>query len=156
MARKSKDPAMDKRVFLATPISGFAAQNEYLVFKKNALRLAAFLRSEGYEVYSEMERIDCADDYESPAQSVEDDFGKISDSEYFVLLHPARMQTSSLIEFGYACAENKKIIAVGRKSDLPYFVIGYAEYSDRARVVEAEEPDDDCFRRISEALMSLS
>lgn len=147
---------MNRRIFLATPISGFATQNEYLDFKKNALRLVAFLRLNGFEVYSEMERIDGANDYESPAKSVEDDFGNISGCEYFILLHPARMQTSSLIEFGYACAENKKIVAVGRRSDLPYFVIGYAEYSNRALIVEGEELDDDCFVRISEALMNLS
>ena len=143
---------MTNRIFLATPISGFATQKEYLNFKESALRLISFLRVKGYEVYSEMERIDGADDYDSPAQSVDEDFANIVASEYFVLLHPAKMQTSSLIEFGYACASNKRIVAVGKRSDLPYFVIGYAEYSDRAAIVEAEQLDDDCFRRIVDAL----
>ena len=139
---------MNNRVFISTPISGFATQNGYLRYRKKVLALIKYLRTNGYDVCSEAENINDSANYDSPAKSVKDDFSSITNTDYFILLHPARMQTSSLIEFGYACAKNKKILAVGRKIDFPYLVIGCDEVNSNTKIVEIDELDACVFPRI--------
>ncbi len=146
---------MNNRIFLATPISGFSTEAGYQEYRKEALKLIAYLRENGYEVCSELENVVGSGDYDSPAKSVSDDFNSIKENDYFLLLHPARMQTSSLIEFGYACAFNKKVVVVGRRKDLPYLVIGYEEYSKKAKIVEKDKLKEDVFPAILKVLQSL-
>ncbi len=143
---------MNNRVFISTPISGFSTHDNYLNYRKKVLKLIDFLRSNEFEICSEVESVNSENNYDSPAKSVKDDFESIKENDYFILLHPQRMQTSSLIELGYACAMNRKIIAVGKKSDLPYLVIGYVEYNSSARIIETDELDESVFPRILEAL----
>lgn len=146
---------MNNRIFLATPISGFSTEIEYKEYRTEALKLISFLRENGYEVCSELENVVGSSDYDSPAKSVSDDFTSIKANDYFLLLHPARMQTSSLIEFGYACAFDKKVVAVGRKKDMPYLVIGYEEFSKKAKIVETDKLVEDIFPEVLNALESL-
>lgn len=146
---------LNSRIFMATPISGFATEVAYKEFRKEALKLVSYLRKHGYEVCSELERISESDNYDSPVKSVSDDFNSIKDNDYFLLLHPGKMQTSSLIEFGYACAFDKRIVAVGRKKDFPFLVIGYEEFSDRAIIVETDELSTDDYPRILNALRQM-
>ena len=146
---------MNNRIFLATPISGFSTEAEYQKYRKEALKLIAYLRKNGYEVCSELENVVGGSDYDSPAKSVSDDFNSIKENDYFLLLHPARMQTSSLIEFGYACAFEKKVVAVGRRKDLPYLVIGYEEYSKKAKIVEIDILVEEAFPAILQAMQTL-
>ena len=146
---------MNNRIFLSTPISGFSTEAEYQEYRKEALKLIAYLRENGYEVCSELEKVVGSGDYDSPAKSVSDDFNSIKENDYFLLLHPARMQTSSLIEFGYACAFDKKVVVVGRRKDLPYLVIGYEEYSKKAKIIEKDKLMEAVFPAILNALQSL-
>lgn len=146
---------MNNCIFLATPISGFPTEAGYQEYRKEALKLISYLRENGYEVCSELENVVGSSDYDSPAKSVSDDFNSIKENDYFLLLHPARMQTSSLIEFGYACAFDKKVVAVGRKKDLPYLVIGYEEYSKKAKIVETDKLEDEAFSAILQVLQTL-
>lgn len=141
-------------VFLSTPISGFFDENEYLKYRKTVLKLIERLR-EDYDVYSEIEQVVKIDDYDSPEKSVKDDFARIEANNIFVLLHPAKIQTSSLVEFGYACALRKKIVIVGNKKDLPYLVIGYERYCSEAIVVEIDSLTDADFEKICNAIESL-
>lgn len=147
---------MNNRVFISTPISGFSTQEDYLNYRKKVLKLIEYLRANSFDVCSEVEDISSEDNYDSPAKSVKDDFESIAENDFFILLHPERMQTSSLIELGYACAKNRKIVAVGKKSDFPYLVIGYADYDPSARIIETHELDDCVFPRILEALKGNS
>ena len=83
------------------------------------------------------------------------DFARIKDCDYFILLHPKRIQSSSLIEFGYACALDKKIVAVGKRNDFPYLIIGYEEFSDKAKNIEVQELSDEVYPHILNTLKSL-
>ena len=141
---------------MSTPISGFASETEYRRFRKNAIKLTSFLSNNGCEVFSELKNVTSTGDYNSPANSVSEDFNRIKSNECFLLLHPAKMQTSSLIEFGYACALNKQIVVVGKKEDLPYLVIGYEEYSNRAKIVEVDKLSEEVFPSILSALQSVT
>ncbi|MBO4917668.1 MAG: hypothetical protein J5374_07280 [Bacteroidales bacterium] len=139
---------MNNTVFIATPISGFDTHEEYFEYRKKVLNLVCFLRSEGYDVCTEIESITDADNYDSPGSSVKEDFESIRDAGCFILLHPKRMQTSSLIEFGYACAMDKDIIIVGERVNLPYLMVGYSEYWPRATILEATSLDMEVFQKI--------
>lgn len=146
---------MNNSIFMATPISGFGTKEEYYEYRKEALQLISYLRNEGYDVNSEIERIGQIDLYDSPAKSVEDDFNSIKENDFFLMLHPAKMQTSTLIEFGFACAQEKRIVVVADKKNLPYLVIGYQEYSKHAKIIEVEKLNAEVFSDIVKALRSV-
>lgn len=113
---------INNKIFIATPISGFSEITEYLNFRTFTMQLVAVLREKGYFVCTEVERIADPSDYSSPQKSIKEDFDNILSSDVFVFLHPKLMQTSSLIELGFACASNKKIVIVGNDDVLPYLV----------------------------------
>ena len=146
---------MNNRIFLAAPISGFANEYEYKNYRINVMKLISFLRENGYEVFSEIECISGSKAYDSPATSIEKDFKDIASSDYFLFLHPMRIQSSSLIEYGYVCALNKKIVSVGRRRDFPYLIIGYEEFSDKSIIVETENISEEYYLQILMALKSL-
>lgn len=111
-------------IFIAAPISGFEDQGEYAHYRKNVVKLISSLRNMHCEVYSELEKLTTASGYDSPEMSVKADFFRIQRSDIFLLLHPKRMQTSALIELGYACAYAKTIIIVGPNKALPFLACG--------------------------------
>lgn len=96
-----------KTVFIAAPISGFKSNDDYTVFRKSVMELILELKKE-HKVLSELESISELADYDSPQTSVIEDTLKIRASDWFILIHPQRMQTSSLIELGNAYAMGKK------------------------------------------------
>lgn len=137
------------RVFLATPISGFQSEQEYSAYRKRVLQLIVALSAK-YDITSELQSVCDVDSYDTPEESVQKDFKEIKMSDIFLLLHPTRMQTSSLIELGYACALKKKLVIVGKKADLPYLVHGltrsnynaiavYSSTLNRKTIIEIED-----------------
>ncbi len=79
-----------------------------------------------YDIRSEIQNISETETYDTPEESLKKDFNEIEEADIFLLLHPMRIQTISLIELGYACALKKKLLIVGKKEDLPYLVHGLA------------------------------
>lgn len=134
---------MDKvHVFLATPISGCADGAEYHDLRTRIIELIGRLRVEGFEVFSEIEEILDENSYDSPGDSVKKDFENIQKSYAFVMYHPRRMQSSTLIELGFAYAQEKKIIIVGSLSDLPYLVHGFQEVRSNVHIIDSAILDD--------------
>lgn len=125
-------------IFVAAPISGFPDPKEYSEYRDSVLRFIQRLRKCSCNVYSEVERVTGGDDYDSPGSSVENDFDRIDNSGIFVLLHPKRVQTSALIELGYAFAKKKRIIIIGSRRDLPYMALGLPEVSSSVEIVESK------------------
>ena len=146
---------MNNRVFVSTPISGFSDEREYNKYRDEVIKFISFLRNNGFDVCAEIEKVYGVNDYDSPSKSVEMDFARIKDCDYFILLHPKRIQSSSLIECGYACALDKKIVAVGKRNDFPYLIIGYEEFSDKAKNIEVQELSDEVYPHILNILKSL-
>ena len=134
---------MIKKVFISAPISGFEDKKEYEEFREFVLSLIVSLRFAGFEVCSELEQISDSGDYDSPTKSVEDDLANIKSSELFLMIHPKRMQTSSLMELGFACAVSKTIIIVGNKSNLPYLAKGLESSIVKTRILDVTQISKD-------------
>ena len=136
-----------KRIFLATPISAFTDPAEYDAFRQDVIRLIGKLR-ERYEVYCELERVADESDYDTPAEAVVKDFGKIDGADIFMLVHMKKCQTSAFMELGYAYARGKEIVLVGPKEALPYMALGLDGPGHTARMIEVERLDEEVAGRI--------
>lgn len=126
------------KIFLAAPISGFGDEEKYSAYRKKLINFINSLKN-AYVVYSEIEKIDDTDSYDKPGESAIEDFSNISNSDVFILFHPAHMQTSSFIELGYAIAKNKKIIIIADLKDLPYLALGLEEFSSSVKIIQSSE-----------------
>ena len=112
-----------KKIFISAPISGFNDENKYKKTREQVLKLIQELRKKHY-VYYELENISNLDSYDDAQSAVINDFRQIYDSDIFIILHPQRMQSSSLIELGYAIAIEKKIIIISDQENLPFLALG--------------------------------
>ncbi len=147
---------MDKlKIFLAAPISGFQDECKYVTYRKNVLMLISLLLDK-YDVRSEIQNISEVKTYDTPEESLKKDFNEIEKSDIFLLLHPMRMQTSSLIELGYACALKKKLLIVGKKEDLPYLVHGLVRPTYNALSIYTSEINCEVITSIIDALSTLN
>ncbi|MCD8013696.1 MAG: nucleoside 2-deoxyribosyltransferase domain-containing protein [Lachnospiraceae bacterium] len=142
-----------RNIFLAAPISGFQEKKEYEDYRLMLTNLIAFLRENGHTVYSEIENVYDDTCYDSPGKSAMDDFSKISECDTFLMLHPKRMQTSTFIELGYACAKSKKLVIVGDMKDLPYLAQGLEESERDARIINQSDLNEVVFEWINDIMM---
>lgn len=138
-------------IFLAAPMSGFKDELQY---KKNRKNLIGFINklNKKYIVYSEILHIQSMDSYEDPGQSAIKDFGEISRADVFIMYHPMHMQTSTLIELGYAVAKQKKIILIAQPDMLPYLALGLSSYNPDIYIVPSSELDRDVVNQVESIL----
>ena len=147
---------MDKiKVYVAAPISGFQDDRIYYDYRKQILKMIEHI-SDICLISSEIQGITSSCEYDSPESSVEKDFQAIDASDVLLLLHPTRIQSSSLIELGFACAKNKKIIIVGDKYDLPYIARGLEKSSYKAITLSTSHLSDIVIEQIKEAIIMCS
>lgn len=123
------------KIFIAAPISGFKSETTYRQFRMSVLAFIEMLNKK-HTVISEIMDISNSAEYDTPAESAKKDFYTIEISDIFLLIHPARMQTSSLIELGYAYALNKTIIIVSELSDLPFLALGLGAERSNFTLIE--------------------
>ncbi len=143
------------KIFLAAPISGFQDECKYATYRENVLMLISLLLDK-YDIRSEIQNISETEPYDTPEESLKKDFNEIEEADIFLLLHPMRMQTSSLIELGYACALKKKLLIVGKKEDLPYLVHGLTRPAYNALSIYASEINCEVINNIINALSTLN
>ena len=143
-----------KKVFLATPMSGFQNTEMYASYRKRLLELITALSNQ-YEVYSEMQRAPSKEAFSSPETSVREDFHEIESSDLILFLHPCRMQTSTLMELGYACALKKPVVLVGEPENLPYMALGLKMPTYNAILVDSSEITPGTIEMILAALGEL-
>ncbi len=123
------------KIFLSTPISAFDINQEYIEYRQRVLNFISMLREENI-VYSEIEEISELNYYDNPSNALSKDLDIIDKSEVFVVHHPFRIQTSTLIELGYAVALNKIIVIIGKKIDLPYLALGLPEKKTNTFIID--------------------
>ena len=143
-----------KKVFLATPMSGFQNAEMYAAYRERLLELITALSSR-YKVYSEMQRAPSEESFSAPEVSVREDFHEIEGSDYILFLHPCRMQTSTLMELGYACALKKPAVLVGKPENLPYMALGLRRPTYNAILVDSSEISPETIYKIMAALGEL-
>lgn len=138
-------------IFLAAPMSGFKDELQY---KKNRKNLIGFINklNKKYVVYSEILHIQSMDSYDDPGQSAIKDFDEISRSDVFIMYHPMYMQSSTLIELGYAVAKQKKIILIAQPDMLPYLALGLSSYSSDICIVPSSELNGDVVNQVETIL----
>lgn len=129
------------KIFLAAPISGFKDEIDYKKNRNNILDLINEL-SDKFEIYSEIFNISSLTSYDEPGESAIKDFNKISESDIFMMYHPIKMQTSTLIELGYAVAKDKKIIIISNPQELPYLALGLSKYNSGIKIVPFSDLND--------------
>ena len=142
-------------IFLAAPISGCASESEYHTVQTSVMNLIRALRSSGHRVLSELEDISGTDSYDTPGASVLLDFGQILASDVFIMFHPRRMQTSALIELGFAYAHNKTIIMVSPEGALPYMAMGFPEVNPQVHIIASNSLDEDTISQINGVLQGM-
>lgn len=134
-------------IFLAAPISGFQSDGEYSKYRQYLLTLINRL-SESYEVFSELTSIGSSEQYDTPEESAKIDFYRIQQSDIFLMYHPMRMQSSTMIELGYAVALEKKIIIISNTSDLPYLATGLHAVASAVEIIASSQITDQVIENI--------
>jgi hypothetical protein len=83
-------------------------------------------------------------DFDLPGPSLKDDFQKIQEREYFILVWPERGSSASvLVEAGIALTLNKKCIyLVKKEEDLPFLLQGAQDATKNIRVVKYSDIAD--------------
>ena len=139
------------KIFLAAPISSFKDEVQY---KKNRENLLYFIRklNNGFDVYSEILNIGSLESYDEPGQSAIKDFSKISEADIFIIYHPMNIQTSTLIELGYAIAKQKKIIIIAELDALPYLALGLSKYSTDIKIIQSSDINDSTINQVEKCI----
>jgi hypothetical protein len=101
-----------------------------------------------FQVYSEISNLGSLVSYDEPGESAIKDFNEISESDVFIIYHPMNMQTSTLIELGYAVAKEKKIIVIGKTDILPYLALGLSKYSSDIKILPYSELNESIFEQV--------
>lgn len=134
-------------IFIAAPISGFSSKYKYLNYRNGVLKMIEALRKDCV-VFSEIENFTKLDSYDEPGKSAIEDFNKILNSDVFILMHPSKMQTSALIELGYAIAHKKNIIIVSQKKFLPFLTLGLCDVIDNVKLVETSKISEEIINKV--------
>ena len=144
-----------KNIFLAAPISAFNNEIQYLEHRKKIIKLLHTLK-EFFHVESEVKKINKYSTYDNPKTAAIQDFNLIDNCDIFILYHPQKMQTSSLIELGYAYAKNKKIIIISNRVSIPYLASKLHEITTNVKFVEAIELDEMSISKILSVALLMS
>lgn len=142
------------KIFLAAPISAFKNEQEYKANREKILALINKL-SVSFCVCSEISNIGSFSSYDDPGESALKDFKEIDEADVFIMYHPIKMQTSTLIELGYAVAKEKKIIMIAKPHTLPYLASGLDRFRADIKIISAAELDDAVAVQIEAALDEL-
>lgn len=142
------------KIFLAAPISGFKDESQYKKTRESLLHLINHLAGR-FQVYSEISNISSIASCDTPEESAIKDLGKINESDIFIIYHPMSMQTSTLIELGYAVAKQKRIIIIAKPDMLPYLALGLPKYSLNIKNIPFSEINEEVVRRVSLVINEL-
>lgn len=112
-------------VFVSAPMSSFESKKSYKKLRKVAERVAEEFESHGYKSFFGGRGVRYRSEETSSIKFPSENFERLKHAECFVLLYPAALPSSALIELGYALALNKKIaVFAERGADLPLVLKG--------------------------------
>lgn len=101
-------------LFIATPISAFSTDEEFILFRKWIAKLTKKIEYSGK--FSEVFCVACLVQSQSalddPVDSLVADIAELDKAGHFLFIYPLATPTSALIELGYALAKHKTITIV--------------------------------------------
>lgn len=144
-----------KKVFVATPISSFASDHEYALFRDYLLATLTLLREENSiaAVYCAAEHVAVAQLGGDPVDATRRDLAALQAATHFVLIYPAKIASSVLIELGYALALQQTIVVICRSPmDLPFAARAFDRIYANVMIKTVAEFDVESAHVIIEAL----
>ena len=144
-----------KPLFIATPISAFTTDEEFITFRKWITKLTKKIESSGS--FSEVFCVACIVEsqlsLDDPVDSLVSDIAELDRAGHFLFIYPLATPTSALIELGYALAKHKTITIVHPKNVLlPFMATKLHVIYDNIDRVLLNEFDD---KAITEVLRVL-
>jgi nucleoside 2-deoxyribosyltransferase len=113
-----------KSAFIAAPMSGFSSDSDYQESRKIILGMIKHLENDHKfsSVYYAGSEIASQAHFNSHELAMKRDLAALRKTDIFILLYPAKIISSVLVEAGYAMALLKPmLLMVKDKRDLPYF-----------------------------------
>ena len=113
-----------KNVFISSPMASME-NNEYTDFHNDIILIQKKLKDEckAKNVYYPGKLIDKPEKFDGHQKAVNQNFVKLKECEYLIVVYPKPLPSSVLVEIGYAIALSKKIIIfVKDPNDLPYML----------------------------------
>jgi len=151
------------KVFVGVPMAS-ANDQEYAHYKECALAVkrALLIHTDAREVYCPCEEITNRGQFEGYKSAIIKDFKILKESEHYIFIYPRAINSSILVEMGYAIALCKKTTIFARDvDDLPFMLkraniaipnLEIHTYQSASDIVEMIEREGDAFLKRVEAL----
>lgn len=122
-----------KKIFLATPMSAFSKE-EYQTLREFLLDLKT--KNPNIDIFSEITNINDQDSFEDPVSATQKDIDKIKECDLFIMIHPQKIQSSTLFELGIAYSLNKdiNIYVKSNKDILPFMITNLDKVHDKTKI----------------------
>lgn len=148
------------KVFIGVPMAS-ADDKEYAEYKDCALRVKQALidYTGAKEVYCPSESIPDRGKFEGYKKAIIKDFQILKESEHYVFIYPKNINSSILVEMGYAIALSKNTtIFAKNKKDLPFMLKKADTVIHNLEIYEYVETDDiiDIIKKEGDALLIRS
>lgn len=145
----------DESLFIATPISAFSSDIEYIKFRNWLTQLTQKI-AEG-ERFSDVFCVACIVksqmSLDDPIYSLAADIAELDKASHFLFIYPIATPTSALIELGYALATNKFItIAHPQNVLLPFMATKLDVIYENINKVIFNDFDDGAINEVLRAL----
>jgi hypothetical protein len=144
-----KPKLVPKSIFLSAPMNMFKVSGrpeDYKESRTQVLKIIATIKLECgiNDTYYAGENIESVDQFDLPGASLQKDFRRIQEREYFILFWPEKITSrSSLVEAGVALTLNKKCIYFVRsQEDLPFLLQGAQNCTKNVKIVKFTDIDN--------------
>lgn len=138
-------PNIKYDVFISSPMAALANDEQYKKDREKVLAVMKALRTKCnfHSCIYAGNNIESMERFEQPDDSLRDDFRNLRESKYFILLYPAKLASSVLLEAGWALAFGKpSIYFVPNREVLPFLLQQAGQTFPNVKIYESEKVDD--------------
>lgn len=132
-------------LFIATPISAFKSNNEYMRFRDWVIDLIEAISEKHFfnEIFCVANKVKTQDSLNDPIDSLVNDISALQRSTHFLFIYPVETPTSALIELGYALGMNKIITLVHSSNvSLPFMAKKMNKVYNNIEKIEVDDFND--------------
>jgi hypothetical protein len=138
-------PNIEYDVFISSPMAALANDKQYRKDREKVLAIMKALQTDckfNSCIYAGND-IESMEKFQQPDDSLKDDFRNLRESRYFILLYPAKLASSVLLEAGWALAFGKpSVYFVSNREDLPFLLQQAGQTFNNVKIYECEKVDD--------------